>query len=64
MFLFFFFAGFAAADATAATTFLGLPAFFFGAGAELPASSARACCNWAISRSMFAKMSEIAMNSP
>jgi len=49
MFLFFFFAGFAATGAMAAATFLGLPGFFFGAGAWTPASTARACCNWAIS---------------
>jgi hypothetical protein len=58
----FFFAGFAVAGATAAATFFGLPAFFFPACGVPPLSRARACCNWVISLSMLAKMSEIAMN--
>jgi len=63
----FFFAAFLAAGATAAdflgaaTTFLGLPAAFFAVGAAPPLSNARACCNWAISQSILARMSEIAM---
>jgi hypothetical protein len=63
-FLFFFFAGLAIAGATAATTFLGLPGFFFAGGAEAPTSNARAFCNCAISLSMLAKMSESAMDTP
>src|ERR1035437_7997609 len=63
----FFLADFVAAGATAAaflgaaTTFLGLPSAFFGAVAAPPPSRVRACCNWAISRSMLARISEIAM---
>jgi hypothetical protein len=67
MCLFFFFAGFVATETTAAdflgaaTAFLGLPAAFFAVGAAPPLSNARACCNWAISQSILARMSEIAM---
>jgi len=52
---FFCFAGFVVEGATAAAflgaaaTFLGLPAFFFAAGAAPPPSNAFAFCNWAIS---------------
>ncbi len=68
-FLFFFFAGLAAADAAAspflvsAAALRGLPAVFL-ATAGVPPNSARACCNRAMSRSMLARISEIAMYSP
>ncbi len=64
----FFFAGFVAAGTTAAdaflgtaTTFFGRPTVFFGAGAAPPLSRARACCSFAISLSIVARTSEIAM---
>jgi hypothetical protein len=63
----FFFAGFVAAGATfaaflvATTTFLGLPAAFFGVGAAPPLSKARTCRSFAISLSIVARMSETAM---
>src|ERR1035437_7882104 len=55
---FLFLAGFAAAGAAKAIAFFGLPAFFFAAGAVPPLSNTRARCNWAISRSIVARMSE------
>jgi hypothetical protein len=69
-FLFFFFAGFVAAGATAAVffgvaaVFLGLPTAFFGAGAALPPSNARACCKSAISRSTQARISDTPIVPP
>jgi hypothetical protein len=63
-FLFRFFAGFAAAAAISATTFLGLPAFLLAVGALAPTSNARALCSWAISLSILAKISRSAMITP
>jgi hypothetical protein len=64
-FLFFFFAvGIASADATTVATFLGRPGLFLAVGVLALAINARALCNWAISRSMFARISESPIAPP
>jgi hypothetical protein len=63
-FLFLFFAGLIGVGATADKTFLGLPGPRFAVETLALASNARALCNWAISRSMLARISEIPMVPP
>ncbi len=63
-FLLTLFAGLGAVDFAAVAVLLRLRAVFWGAAAELPLSSARACWSNAISRSTEATISDIAIKSP